>query len=138
GSGAAAGDSAGSAVSADAVRPVPALKIGVVHAPYVRALDALYEDGADVLLAGHTHGGQVCLPGAGALVTNCDIDRGRAKVLHGWPAQRPDEGSDLLSDPRAAWLHVSAGVGTSPYAPVRFACRPEAVILALIPVADAV
>ena len=32
----------------------------------------------------------------------------------------------------AAWLHVSAGLGTSPYAPVRFACRPEATLLTLL------
>jgi predicted MPP superfamily phosphohydrolase len=29
------------------------------------------------------------------------------------------------------WLHVSAGLGTSPYAPVRFACPPEATLLTL-------
>jgi uncharacterized protein len=30
------------------------------------------------------------------------------------------------------WLNVSAGLGTSPYAPVRFACRPEASLLTLV------
>ena len=70
-------------------------------------------DGFDLLLAGHTHGGQVCVPGFGALVTNCGLPRSMAKGLHRWP------GSD-------AWLHVSAGLGTHPTAPVRFACRPEA------------
>ncbi|WP_236683198.1 metallophosphoesterase [Demequina sediminicola] len=105
------------------------LRIGVVHAPYQRALGALHGDGAEVLIAGHTHGGQVCVPGAGALVTNCDIDTGRASGLHGWPGPRPDApgGED------SAWLHVSAGIGTSPYAPVRFACRPEATMLTLLP-----
>ena len=34
--------------------------------------------------------------------------------------------------PDAAYLHVSAGLGTSPYAPVRFACRPEATLLTLV------
>ena len=29
-------------------------------------------------------------------------------------------------------LHVSAGIGTSPYAPVRFCCRPEATLLTLV------
>ena len=43
-----------------------------------------------------------------------------AKGLHRWP------GSD-------AWLHVSAGLGTHPTAPVRFACPPEASLLTLIP-----
>lgn len=109
--------------------PVPAdVRLGVAHAPYRRVLDAMRADGADLVLAGHTHGGQLALPFVGALVTNCDLDRGRAKGLHGWPGPRPDapggEGS--------TWLHVSAGLGTSPYAPVRFACRPEATLVTLV------
>lgn len=101
------------------------LRLGVTHAPYTRVLDQMHADGADAIIAGHTHGGQLCVPFYGALVTNCDIDRRRAKGLHGWPGARPDapdgEGS--------TWLHVSAGAGTSPYAPVRFACRPEATLI---------
>ncbi|GIG54980.1 metallophosphoesterase [Demequina activiva] len=105
------------------------LRIGVVHAPYLRALEALRGDGAQVILAGHTHGGQVCVPGYGALVTNCDLDTSRAKGLHGWPGARPDApgGEDSV------WLNVSAGVGTNPYTPVRLACRPEATLLTLMP-----
>jgi predicted MPP superfamily phosphohydrolase len=104
------------------------LHLGVTHAPYVRVLDRMQRDGVDLAFAGHTHGGQLCLPGWGALVTNCDLDTGRAKGLHGWPGPRPDHdgGSESL------WLHVSAGLGTSPYAPVRFACRPEASLLELV------
>ncbi|MBR7839783.1 metallophosphoesterase, partial [Actinospica durhamensis] len=56
--------------------------IGVTHAPYLRALDAMAADGLPVILAGHTHGGQLCIPGYGALVTNCDIDTARVKGLH--------------------------------------------------------
>jgi len=103
------------------------LHLGVTHAPYRRVLDRMHADGADLVLAGHTHGGQLRLPGVGALVTNCDIDRRRASGLHGWPGPRPDETGGAGS----AWLHVSAGAGTSPYAPVRFACRPEATLLTL-------
>jgi uncharacterized protein len=104
------------------------LHLGVTHAPYRRVLDALLADDADLVLAGHTHGGQLALPVYGALVTNCDLDRGRAKGLHGWPGARPDApgGAD------STWLHVSGGLGTSPYAPVRFACRPEATLLTLV------
>lgn len=101
------------------------LHLGVTHAPYRRVLDRMHADGADVVLAGHTHGGQLRVPGFGALVTNCDIDRRRVSGLHGWPGPRPDETGGNGS----AWLHVSAGAGTSPYAPVRFACRPEATLL---------
>lgn len=92
------------------------LRIGVTHAPYLRVLDAMANDGADLLFAGHTHGGQVCRPDGLALVTNCDIDPARAKGLsrHG-----------------DAWLHVSAGLGTNPFTPIRVACRPEATLLTL-------
>ncbi len=109
-------------------RPEVDLHLGVAHAPYRRVLDRMHADGAQLVLAGHTHGGQLCVPGWGALVTNCDLDARRAKGLHGWPGPRPDgpggEGS--------TWLHVSAGLGTSPYTPVRFACRPEATLLTLV------
>lgn len=106
----------------------PLVTIGVVHAPYARALDALRVDGADVILAGHTHGGQVCVPGYGALVTNCDLPRSMAKGLHRWPPGEPKP-----ARASSAWLHVSAGIGTSPFARIRLACRPEATILTLVP-----
>lgn len=103
------------------------LRIGVTHAPYLRVLDQFAADGYDLTLAGHTHGGQLCLPFKGALVTNCDLDTGRAKGLHRHPAR------SVPGDPGSNWLHVSAGVGTSPYAPVRFCCRPEATLITLVP-----
>jgi uncharacterized protein len=94
--------------------------IGVTHAPYRRVIDAMAYDGHDLIIAGHTHGGQVCVPFYGALVTNCDLDTRRAKGL-----------SKHSAGGRTAWMHVSAGVGTSPYAPIRFACPPEATLLTL-------
>jgi predicted MPP superfamily phosphohydrolase len=113
--------------------PLVALTIGVTHAPYQRVLDAMARDGAGLILAGHTHGGQLCLPGVGALVTNCDLDTGRAKGLsRWWPGAGSLPGS-VAPPADAAWLGVSAGVGTSPWAPVRFACRPEATLLTLVP-----
>lgn len=102
------------------------LRLGVTHAPYLRVLDRFAADGYDAVLAGHTHGGQVCLPGRGALTTNCDLEAARAKGLHRHPADsRP-------GDAGSAWLHVSAGLGTSPYARIRVACRPEATLLTLV------
>jgi uncharacterized protein len=94
--------------------------IGVTHSPEPRVLDDMAADGFSLLLAGHTHGGQVCVPGVGALVTNCGLDRRMAKGLHRWPGS-------------SSWLHVSAGLGTHPTAPIRFACRPEASLLTLVP-----
>ncbi len=105
--------------------PSADVRLGVMHAPYLRVLDQYAADGYEISLAGHTHGGQLCLPVKGALVTNCDLEPGRAKGLHRHPADSRD------GDPASNWLHVSAGLGTSPYAPVRFCCRPEATLLTL-------
>jgi predicted MPP superfamily phosphohydrolase len=108
----------------------------VTHAPYLRILDAMVTDGAGLVLAGHTHGGQLCIPGYGAIVTNCDLDPARAKGLsrHGRPWDGTGDPGLGGVDGRGAVLHVSAGLGTSPYAPVRFACPPEATLLTLTPV----
>jgi predicted MPP superfamily phosphohydrolase len=92
--------------------------LGVSHAPYLKVIDAMGTKKVDLLLAGHTHGGQLCLPFSGAVVTNCDLDRSRAKGASRWGAQTA--------------LHVSAGIGTSPFAPFRFCCRPEATLLTLV------
>ena len=94
--------------------------IGVTHAPYRRVIDAMTGDGLDLVLAGHTHGGQVAIPGYGALVTNCDLDTARVKGL-----------STNSAGGRTCFMHVSAGLGTSPYSAVRFACPPEATLLTL-------
>jgi predicted MPP superfamily phosphohydrolase len=99
--------------------PAADLHIGVTHTPEPSVLDEMAADGFTLLLAGHTHGGQVCVPGVGALVTNCGLPRQMARGLHRWPGSN-------------AWLHVSAGLGTHPTAPVRFACPPEASLLTLV------
>ncbi|KRC60585.1 metallophosphatase [Agromyces sp. Root81] len=100
----------------------PTVTVGVTHAPYQRVLNSFVNHGAQLMLAGHTHGGQVCVPGYGALVTNCDIPRDQVKGLSVW-----------RHGLRSAFLNVSAGLGTSIFAPVRFACPPEATLLTLLP-----
>lgn len=97
-----------------------AVTIGLTHAPYRRVLNSFVNHSADVIFAGHTHGGQVQVPGFGALVTNCDLPREYASGLHVWHHAF-----------KAAYLEVSAGIGTSIYAPVRFSCPPEAVVVTL-------
>lgn len=94
------------------------VRIGVVHSPESRVLDAFERHGYRLILAGHTHGGQVRLPGIGALVTNCDLPREHARGLFRY---------------RRSFVHVSAGMGTSKFAPFRFDCRPEATVLSLLP-----
>lgn len=95
------------------------LRLGVAHAPYRRVLEAFDRRGFDLALCGHTHGGQLRVPGWGALVTNSDLPAAQARGTSRF-------GADL-------WLHVSAGLGHSTYAPARFACRPELSVLDLVP-----
>ena len=71
------------------------LALGVVHAPYHRVLDRMAADGLPLVLAGHTHGGQLCVPFCGALVTNCDLTRAGPRACRGTRT--------------TTWLHVSAG-----------------------------
>lgn len=103
---------------AGAASPVANLRLGLTHSPEPRILDRFAADGYQLVMAGHTHGGQLCLPFYGALVTNCGLDRSRAKGASRWGANMA--------------LHVSAGIGTSPFAPLRFCCRPEATLLTLV------
>ena len=96
------------------------LPVAVLHAPYRRVLDHFTRDGAYRRLAGHTHGGQLCVPGYGALTANCDLPTWRAKGLNNWE-----------SNGRTTPVNVSGGIGTSRFAPIRIACKPEAVLLTL-------
>ncbi len=76
---------------------------------------------ADLYLAGHTHGGQVNLPFVGPLISLSDVPReqvsGRTEL---------DNGATLI---------VSRGIGMERYdAPrLRFLCRPEVVVVDLVP-----
>ncbi|MBE1515223.1 metallophosphoesterase [Nesterenkonia halotolerans] len=108
--------------------PESPLRIGVAHAPVSSVLDTFAQTGADLVLAGHTHGGQVCLPGGRALVTNCDLPRSQAKGLSTITVASPQEAGSGQSA-RGVPLHVSAGIGTSATAPVRLFCPPEATLL---------
>jgi predicted MPP superfamily phosphohydrolase len=97
-----------------APRRTDGFSIAVMHSPDSAPETAAL--GYDLLFAGHTHGGQVCLPLVGALVTNCSMPR---RLVGG------------LIRMGTATLHTSRGLGTSKYAPFRFCCRPEATILRL-------
>jgi predicted MPP superfamily phosphohydrolase len=98
------------------------LKVGVVHAPYLRIIEALTLNDASLIFAGHTHGGQVCLPAKGALVTNCDLPTRYAKGVSAW-----------VFEGKQSILNVCAGLGTSIFAPVRFFCMPEVRLITLLP-----
>jgi len=85
--------------------------LGLIHEPSL-AFEGVAH-GMDLVLAGHTHGGQVRLPGLGALITNSDDDR--LKSVRGFQP---------ISD---ALLHITTGLGQA--TALRFGCRPEAVWL---------
>lgn len=111
------------------------ITIGLTHAPYKRILDRMVADECTAVFAGHTHGGQVCLPGVGALVTNCDLERDYASGLFQWPPTGKGimHGDGTvptgLEHHPTSWVNVTTGLGTSPFTPVRVACRPEAVLV---------
>ncbi|MFT4147665.1 MAG: metallophosphoesterase family protein [Micrococcaceae bacterium] len=98
------------------------IKIGVLHAPYQRVLNQFTAAGSQLILAGHTHGGQLRIPGYGAIVANCDIPLDKARGLTTWNYAGNE-----------SYLNVSAGLGNSRYFPFRFGCRPEASLLTLVP-----
>lgn len=104
---------------AQSVREVD-LTLGVAHAPYLRVLEAFTVAGVGMVFAGHTHGGQLCLPGQKALVSNCDLPTEYATGLSGWEF-----------DGKESILHVSAGLGCSIYAPLRVFCPPQATLIEL-------
>jgi predicted MPP superfamily phosphohydrolase len=100
-----------------------AFTIGVTHAPYLEVLRGLTLRGAELIFAGHTHGGQVRVPFIGALTTNSDLPNKFARGTSGWSF----EGMNSI-------LSVVAGLGNSIYAPVRFFCRPEVRLITLLEV----
>lgn len=93
------------------------LAIGLTHSPDVVTPYIL--NGFDLVVAGHTHGGQLRAPFKGALVTNSKLPTALAAGVHriGHSA-----------------LHVSPGLGTSEHMRVRFLCRPEVTVLHLRPI----
>lgn len=130
------------------------LRLALTHAPYARVLDQYAACRADLVLAGHTHGGQVCLPGFGALVNNTDLPLHYSGGMHLWkmgtvvnPAPRVNKGTiyplpnliKLAGQAKISdWMpgghttvHISRGLGTSKFTPVRLACPPEAAIITI-------
>ena len=96
--------------------------IALTHAPYMEAIEKLTGLGAQVIFAGHTHGGQVRVPIVGALTTNSDLPNRFARGLSGWQFEG-----------KSSVLSVVAGLGNSIFAPVRFFCRPEVRQITLLP-----
>ncbi len=94
--------------------PDDAFKILLSHSPdlYKQAAQAGYS----LYLAGHTHGGQICLPGEIAVITHAHVPRNMIKG-------RWKYGSMVG--------YTSCGAGVT-LVPARFFCQPEVVLLTLI------
>jgi uncharacterized protein len=94
--------------------PDAALRVLLCHFP--RVVDILPEGSFDLVLSGHMHDGQICLP------------YGRSKVRIAHPRAPYNHG---LYHRAGGVLHVSAGLGTT-FVPFRFFARPEATELRLL------
>lgn len=92
------------------------IALALVHSPEPRVLAQFEQDGYDLSFSGHTHGGQLCLPGSKAIVTNCGIDRARVQGLNDFGRMK---------------MHVSNGLGQSRFVPIRVFCRPSATLITL-------
>jgi predicted MPP superfamily phosphohydrolase len=89
------------------------LRIALSHFPTV--LDRLPAGSFDLVLAGHMHDGQICLPYPGGKIR---LAHPRARYTHGTYGR-----GDMV-------MHVSPGLGTT-FLPLRFFARPEATELVL-------
>jgi len=89
------------------------LRVVLSHFPTV--LDRLPAGAWDLVLAGHMHDGQICLPYPGGKIR---LAHPRARYTHGTYRRR-----DTV-------MHVSPGLGTT-FLPFRFFARPEATELVL-------
>lgn len=89
--------------------------LSILLCHYPRVLEHLEPGAFDLVLAGHMHDGQICLPYPGGKVP---LSHPSAEYLAG------------IYRSRAATMHVSAGLGTT-FVPFRFAARPEATELVL-------
>jgi predicted MPP superfamily phosphohydrolase len=90
------------------------IRVIITHTPDMELIAELTKRGADIILCGHTHGGQVRLPGVGALITGSKI---KAKYASG------------LFYFRDFVLYTSRGLGEGRYSPFRFFCQPEASLI---------
>jgi uncharacterized protein len=95
--------------------PPESLIIALMHLP--RRLQQLVNSGVHMAFAGHTHGGQIRVPGFGALITDSELPRHEASGL----VRRGD-----------TLIHVSRGLSADPKTNFRLFCPPAATVLELL------
>jgi predicted MPP superfamily phosphohydrolase len=94
--------------------PEGALKLSLFHLPC--QLEQMVRAGIHLGFGGHTHGGQVRLPGVGALITDSELPRHEASGI----VRRGD-----------SVFHVSRGLGADPRSNFRLFCPPAATVIEL-------
>ena len=94
--------------------PGDGFRIALVHTPDMAAEAAAA--GFGLYLCGHTHGGQICLPGGKPVITNCK--------------RRPDLASGLWRE-GGMWGYTSRGAGVSSIGR-RHNCPPEVTLIRLV------
>ncbi|MFA6561640.1 MAG: metallophosphoesterase [Verrucomicrobiia bacterium] len=100
------------------LKDLPPVTFNIVLYHHPQGFPETWGTGADLMLAGHTHGGQICLPFYGALIT---LDRFGKRWESG------------LFDEHSVKLVVSRGLGCEPGIPeMRFFCPPEIVVIDLV------
>jgi predicted MPP superfamily phosphohydrolase len=90
------------------------LRIILLHTPDSGSIIDLAANGSDIILSGHTHGGQVRLPLIGAIISGCNIKTKFASGLFYF---------------KKFVLYVSRGLGEGRYSQFRFYCQPEASLI---------
>jgi len=102
---------------ADLAVPRAEADLRILIAHYPRLVDELPPGAFDLVVAGHMHDGQICLPYPGGKLRLAHLGARYVRGIY----RRP-----------GGVLHVSAGLGTT-FVPFRFAARPEATELLLQP-----
>lgn len=93
----------------------PDADLSILLAHYPDVFDVLRPGWFDLVLSGHLHGGQLCIPYPG----------GKIRLAH--PRERYAEG---VYAREGTVMHLSRGIGTT-FVPLRFAARPEVAVLTL-------
>ncbi len=91
------------------------LKLALFHMP--RYLHTFVHAGVDFALGGHTHGGQIRVPGVGALITDSELSR--------------KEASGLIYRGKTVF-HISRGLSADPRSNFRLFCPPAATIIEVV------
>jgi predicted MPP superfamily phosphohydrolase len=94
--------------------PEENLLVALFHLP--KKLDMIADCGIDVAFGGHTHGGQIRIPGMGAIITDSEL---KAK-----------ESAGVVRKGNTVF-HISRGLGADPRSNIRMFCPPAATVIEL-------